>query len=374
MLVAFDGSPEYSIPKDLPTDTLDDYREMIQDVVDKEAQGEHDPDMDFAALITKINKRKAPSGGTTRRRNAGVNSQDREPAEVPVYHSAEYVIDSEDEDDVYFDKEEQLRQRTEMRFTKEQEERLQQALATEADKKRLLSKRKGIDGALAVLSRLQESGEFDNEKDVADHERDVVDHDNRRRRAVSLDDDSDDDEDSEEDKENRRPPPKSTSDVESDEDDEEDKENHRASSKSRSDVERDQAMADATEPSASQSEPHRTLSERLAASTLTSPNKKRRAIILDSDEEDEDEDEDPFEYSDVYSRPMQSPARKRVARQQSFDEEKEVSSDGFSDGGQHLTSRRPRRAIVPMDDDSDGFSHNTHERVDSDEEGNGIEE
>lgn len=336
LVSAFDGGLKYSIPKTIPTETLHDYQELIQEVVDKETRGERDPDIDFATLIKKINKTKAPSGGT--RKRTGVNGQDREPESAPAYKSAEYVIDSEDDEDIYFDKEKRLREQTSMKFTEEQNERMKKAIAMEAEKKRLQSLRNGGASALAILSRLEKAGELENDDDMG-----ADGQDQRRQRAVSLDEDDSDDEeqDDEEDKESRRPKPKSASDVESDDD---------APASRRISM----GTAEAT----------KSLSERLASSTITSPAKKRRAILLDSDEDEDSDKEDDKEEDGA--RPTASrtkvdyePARKKVVPEDHYDE---VSSDGFSDGSQYLTSRRPRRPMAALDDDdSDGFSHGSRD-------------
>lgn len=359
---------QYSIPKTISTETLHDYQELIQEVVDKETRGERDLDLDLATLITKINKTKAPSGGT--RRRVAVNGNDREPEKAPLYHSAEYVIDSEDDEDIYFDKEKRLRERTSTKFTEEQNERMKQAVAMEAEKKRLHSLRNGGSAALAILSRLEKSGELEHDDDQG-----ADDQDKRRKRAVSLDEDDSDDgeQDDDEDKENMRPKPKSASDIESDDD---------------APTQRRISMGS--------SEATKSLSEKLASSTIASPTKKRRAILLDSDE-DEESDEGDGKVSDgagpTASRTKvdQEPARKKVVREDHYDEvssddgsqatfdddeldgfsesDGSSESDGFSGEYQHWTTRWFGRRPKPTfdDDDTDGLSHGSQAILDDDD-------
>lgn len=101
-----DDNTKYKIPRDLPTDTISEFADLIKAELDK-GPIEH-AEYNFAELIKKM-KKKVPS---TRKKSSGVNGQSHEPKEAPVYHSTEYVLDSdEDVDEDYLRAETDLRQR-----------------------------------------------------------------------------------------------------------------------------------------------------------------------------------------------------------------------------------------------------------------------
>ncbi|KAG0052952.1 Topoisomerase 1-associated factor 1 [Gryganskiella cystojenkinii] len=344
------GDLEYSIPKTIPTDTLQEHQALIEAAVEKFAQGEQDQEMDYDSLITRM-KQKPAGGGSTRKRNNGVNRQDREQEEVPMYHSAEYVIDSEDEEDVYFDREKQLRERISQRFSREQEEKMQQLLAQEAEKKRLLASKKSSVTARAILSSLSKSD--DDDQSDADPEDGA-----RRGSRVRSEDESENDED----KENRRPDAKSKSDIDSSDEDDIDGGN-------------------AGNSTSFISSGPASLTQRLAASTITSPAKKRR-IILDSDEDDEDDEDEKVpaqaqaqaqsrsSFKAAKSRP---PARK-FARQEEDSSQEDYNSDGFSDGGRADDSLQAERQRVQRSMQAALQQQLEHEEYSSDgfSEGGGI--
>ncbi|KAI1320607.1 Topoisomerase 1-associated factor 1 [Mortierella claussenii] len=123
---------QYIIPKDLPTDTLSEYQDMIDAILEEDP--ENFSHYDYSALITKINKsaKKKPSSGT----GAG---RVRAPKEPEVYRSSEYVIDSEDEDDQsYFEAEKRLRERVYVEFEQAEERHRRQ----EAENARSKSQKK----------------------------------------------------------------------------------------------------------------------------------------------------------------------------------------------------------------------------------------
>ncbi|KAF9115466.1 Topoisomerase 1-associated factor 1 [Mortierella sp. AM989] len=105
---------KYTIPKTIPTDTLSDYQEMI------EALLKEDPESfshyDYSQLI--VTKKKPKGTGT--RRAGGEGHKKNE--EVRNIHTAEYVIDSEEEiDDFYFESERGLREKKHIHFTAAEE-------------------------------------------------------------------------------------------------------------------------------------------------------------------------------------------------------------------------------------------------------------
>ncbi|KAG0036540.1 Topoisomerase 1-associated factor 1 [Podila clonocystis] len=102
-----DDSAKYKIPRDLPTDTISEFADRIKAELDK-GPIEH-VEYNFAELIKKMKKKKAPSSRT---KSSGVNGQTHIPKEAPVYHSTEYVLDSDEEvDDDYLRAETDLRKR-----------------------------------------------------------------------------------------------------------------------------------------------------------------------------------------------------------------------------------------------------------------------
>ncbi|KAG0026505.1 Topoisomerase 1-associated factor 1 [Podila clonocystis] len=102
-----DDSAKYKIPRDLPTDTISEFADLIKAELDK-GPIEH-VEYNFAELIKKMKKKKAPSSKT---KSSGVNGQTHIPKEAPVYHSTEYVLDSDEEvDDDYLRAETDLRKR-----------------------------------------------------------------------------------------------------------------------------------------------------------------------------------------------------------------------------------------------------------------------
>lgn len=112
-----DNDVRYKIPKELPTDTISDYYDLL-DTIYKDIDKEEN--YDFARLIQKINK---SSRAKPREQDSGAGARRRLEKEIAVYHSVEYILDSEDEDDVYFERERELRQRVMVTYTEAEEEK-----------------------------------------------------------------------------------------------------------------------------------------------------------------------------------------------------------------------------------------------------------
>ncbi|KAG0271557.1 Topoisomerase 1-associated factor 1 [Linnemannia exigua] len=122
---------QFKIPKDLPTDTMVHYQEIIESVA--EFAPNEEAIYDFAALITKTSK---PS--SSKKRSVG-GSRVMAVKEAVAYHSAEYVVDSEDEDDDYFAGEQAMRDRTAIDFSnaeKRHREMIENNERTKAQKQR----------------------------------------------------------------------------------------------------------------------------------------------------------------------------------------------------------------------------------------------
>ncbi|KAG0198538.1 Topoisomerase 1-associated factor 1 [Mortierella sp. GBA30] len=304
---------QYRIPKDLPTDTIAEYQEMIETIVQEEPHQDHEHD--YSTLIQRIKTtRKRASGGT----GTGRSRMEKEAA---VYHSAEYIVDSEeDEGEDYYEAEKELRKRKQVDFTQAEERhrRMEEenAKAKNQRQKAMLMARSGTVRAKALEVAASASGEADQDKeDVGEDEDDDDDDDDDDqdegdlllppRSAINLDSDEDDDD---EEKEQVQSMKKSTGDAENDlesDEDEDDGERSRLRTVRRVLVS-DSVESDLEDVGQQKNDDHArtepmSLTQRLANQTGNS--NKRRIILDDSENEDEE---------DTHSR-QGSPLKKRMA-------------------------------------------------------------
>ncbi|KAF9551130.1 Topoisomerase 1-associated factor 1 [Mortierella hygrophila] len=201
---------QFKIPKDLPTDTMQQFQDIIESV-DQDLSGESTP-YDFENLIKKINK---PS--SSRKRGIGgirVMAQQ----EVVAYHSAEYVVDSEDEDDAYFEIERELRARKAIDFSEAEKRHREMIDNNERMKAQKLKEVAQAKRAVLKGTSISLTDNGHNRKDSDDDAgRPSAFPSPPPRQKASVNLDSDDDSDLSDDMStSQRPPPKSTSDVESD--------------------------------------------------------------------------------------------------------------------------------------------------------------
>lgn len=213
-MAAVDGDDfQFKIPKDLPTDTMQQFQDIIESV-DKDSL-EESASYDFQDLIKKINK---PS--SSKRRGVG-GSRVMAEQEAVVYHSAEYVIDSEDEDDAYFKVEQELRTRKAIDFSEAERRHREMVENNERMKAQKLkeaaqAKRAALKGTSISLADHEDSEE--DSGDDAGRSSAFLSPPPRRKASVNLDSDDDDSDRSDDESTSRRPPPKSKSDVESEDD------------------------------------------------------------------------------------------------------------------------------------------------------------
>ncbi|KAF9585988.1 Topoisomerase 1-associated factor 1 [Lunasporangiospora selenospora] len=221
----------YKISKDTPTDTLAEYQDLIESVAQNSA--DFVGTLDFDELIRKVHgKRKKQSPEDAEDRSDGGQSHRiRAPKEIPVYHSAEYVIDSDDDEersnvgvDTYFEAEEQLRSRIRARFS-EAERKHQEMIETQEREKKSISQ-KLAKRKLDQQWMTQSSGKEDNEgHESSDNEDNATKSSSRTSQRpsgafISLSDSEDDSDNSNEsmddldDSDSRPMNPKSRSDVE----------------------------------------------------------------------------------------------------------------------------------------------------------------
>ncbi|KAF8932695.1 Topoisomerase 1-associated factor 1 [Dissophora ornata] len=305
-----DSGIQYIIPKDLPTDTIAEYHDMVEAILQSDASFEH---YDYSALITKINKTKKPSGTGSKR----TGQRQESIKEVAVYHSAEYIVDSEEEDDAYFDAEKRLREKTRIDFAQAEERHrrmeAENAKSKSQKQKDMLVKKFGKSDAKSTApGTLTDSDQSED-----------VDQENRPPpvplRGVGLvesDDESlrGDDEDGDDDDERRRAP-RTLSDVGSDNDDA-----------------RERAK----------------ISQAIPRQQYTS---QRRMIQLDSDESDGDKSENDGgdeDDADQATQPLsltqrlaaQTGSKRRIILEDSDDEEMGQSDHGGSQGSNDPPARK----------------------------------
>ncbi|KAF9333425.1 Topoisomerase 1-associated factor 1 [Linnemannia elongata] len=199
---------QFKIPKDLPTDTMQQFQDIIESV-DQDSL-EESASYDFQNLIKKINK---PS--SSRRRGIG-GSRVMAEQEAVVYHSAEYVVDSEDEDDAYFEGERELRTRKAIDFSDAEKRHREMIENNERMKAQKLkettqAKRAALKGTSVALTDHEDNKE--DSDDDAGRPSASLSPSPRRKTSVSLDSDDDSDR-SDDESTRRRPPPKSASDNE----------------------------------------------------------------------------------------------------------------------------------------------------------------
>ncbi|KAG9063735.1 Topoisomerase 1-associated factor 1 [Linnemannia hyalina] len=276
---------QFKIPKDLPTDTMQQFQDIIESV-DQDLSAESTP-YDFENLIKKINK---PS--SSRKRGIG-GSRVMAQQEVVAYHSAEYVVDSEDENDAYFEVERELRARKAIDFS-EAEKRHREMI--ENNERMKAQKLKEVAQAKRTVLKGTSVSLTDN-----GHNRKDSDDDAGRpsafpspppRRKTSVNLDSDDDSDLSDDKStSRRSPPKSTSDVESDDSQPSQaavtprRATNNAAVLSRRLVDLEDSDDDGYSENESEQQATQPLPEPSRTPTQTN---KRRIILEDSEDEDDD--------------------------------------------------------------------------------------
>ncbi|KAF9950151.1 Topoisomerase 1-associated factor 1 [Mortierella alpina] len=264
---------EYTIPKTIPTDTLAEYQELIESVVSQDPEQDHE--LNFNSLIKRINR----SAKVSKQSNGiGGASRQRSEKEMATYHSAEYIIDSEDEDEEYYKADKALRERKQVDFAQAEERQRrmdeENARAKSQRHKAVLMTKSGL--LKKAVGLVEDENADESEVDLLPPSS-----------AIQLDSsDEDDDDDLAEDLE--RTQPKSRSDVESDSESDAGERLSRTapavlyasrrgpvSEGDRSDTESEDEDDQATQPLS--------LTQRLAA---TATNKRR--IILEDSEEEED--------------------------------------------------------------------------------------
>ncbi|KAF9154213.1 Topoisomerase 1-associated factor 1 [Linnemannia schmuckeri] len=280
---------QFKIPKDLPTDLMVHFQEVIE-AVDQDSS-EESASYDFQNLIKKINK---PS--SSRRRGIG-GSRVMAEQEAVVYHSAEYVVDSGDEDDAYFEGERELRTRKAIDFTyaeKRHREMVEnnERMKVQQMKEAARVKRAALKGT--SISLTDDEGNKDNSDNDTGRPSAFPSPPPPRKASVSLDSDDDDDDDSDDEITSGRYPPKSTSDVESDD----------------------------GRPSQAAATPRRTTNIAAASS--------RRVIDLENSEDDNDSDNEQqaTQPLPVASRSSTQTNKRRIILEDSDDEDDEPHTQG----------------------------------------------
>ncbi|KAG0377054.1 Topoisomerase 1-associated factor 1 [Mortierella sp. AD032] len=270
---------QFKIPKGLPTDTMVHYQEIIESVV--EFSPNEEATYDFEALITKTSK---PS--SSKKRGVGGSKVGAE-KEAVAYHSAEYVVDSEDEDDEYFAGEQAMRNRTAIDFSNAEKRHREviennERIKAQKLKEAAATKRKAIKGKTISLS---DDEDEDGDGVAGGNSNDDAGRPSNsplpppRKAPVNLDSDSEDDVE-----DTRRPLPKSASDVESDDDDDQPSQatpkrvGNVSSASSRPQIDLDDSEDD--DEQATQPLPV------LSRSSIQT--NKRRIVLGDSDEDDYD--------------------------------------------------------------------------------------
>ncbi|KAG0022344.1 Topoisomerase 1-associated factor 1 [Entomortierella chlamydospora] len=261
-----DHEMKFKIPKEIPTDTLSDYQDMIETILKEDP--EHFSQYDYSQLIVTKKKPKR----TDQRREGGGGRRKKE--ELKETHTAEYVIDSEDDDDdAYFESEKGLRERTHIDFTRAEERHRKMVIENEKNKSRTQKD-------MLVKKFGPQSVATEDEQD------DTVQQNIKKPPLPKVVSDLDSDSEEEE---TRKPPPKSTSDVESDDDDSDDISLSRPTprqqySSQRKTVRLDDSSDDENNDGATQP---LSFTQRMAQA-----GNKRRIILADSDEDEDAYDSD----------------------------------------------------------------------------------
>lgn len=291
-MVAIAGDDfQFKIPKDLPTDTMVHFQEIIESV--EQDSSEESASYDLQNLIKKINK---PSSSKRRGRIGG--SRVMAEKEALVYHSAEYVVDSDNESDAYFEGERELRTRKAIDFSDAEKRHLEMVENNERVKAQKMkeaaqAKRAALKGTTVSLTDDegddQDGDSWSNSDDDAGRPSAPPTLPLRRKEAVSLD--SEDSSDNSDDDITSRSPPKSTSDVEINGSDYDGQPNQatitprsatsNAGAPSRRLVDLEDSDEDEIEQQTTQSLPGP-----IRTSTQTN---KRRIILEDSDDEDDEQ-------------------------------------------------------------------------------------
>ncbi|KAF8948577.1 Topoisomerase 1-associated factor 1 [Haplosporangium gracile] len=279
---------QFKIPKDLPTDLMVHFQEVIE-AVDQDSS-EESSSYDFQNLIKKINK---PS--SSRRRGIG-GSRVMAEQEAVVYHSAEYVIDSGDEDDAYFEGEQELRTRKAIDFTdaeKRHREMIEnnERMKAQKMKETAQAKRAALKGT--SISLTDDEDNRDNSDDDARQPSASPSPPPPWKASVSLASDDDDDDDGDDEITSRRYPSKSTSDVENDD----------------------------GQPSQAAATPRRAANNAAVSS--------RRLVDLEDSEDDNDsENEQATQPLPVTSRASMQTHKRRIILEDSDDEDDEQHTQG----------------------------------------------
>ncbi|KAF9173981.1 Topoisomerase 1-associated factor 1 [Mortierella sp. AD010] len=257
---------KFKIPKEVPTDTLSDYQDMIETILKEDP--EHFSQYDYSQLIVT---KKAPKRGGQRREGGGGR---RKKEELKETHTAEYVIDSEDDDDdTYFESEKGLRERTHIDFTRAEERHRKMVIENERNKSRtqkdLLIKKFGPQSVAT-------------EDDRGDTVQQNVKRPPLPKVVSDLDSDS-------EEKETRKPPPKSTSDVESDDDDDDISLSKPTPRQQYSSQRKTVRLDDSSDDDENNDEAMQPLS---FTQRMAQAGNKRRIILADSDEDEDADDGD----------------------------------------------------------------------------------
>ncbi|KAF9207019.1 Topoisomerase 1-associated factor 1 [Haplosporangium sp. Z 27] len=255
---------KYKIPKQIPTDTLSDCQEMIEDILKEDP--ESFAQYDYNELI--VTKKK--STGTGKKREGGEGRRKKE--EFKEVHTAEFVIDSEEEaDETYFEHEKGLRERLHVEFSRAEERHRRMELENAKNKSRsqkdLLRKKFG--------------------KQAAPSEDEYSEVEQELRRPSLPEVFSDLDSDSEIEAMIKKPLPKSKSDVESNGDEDLPRQLPSQQYKSQK---RTVRLNDSSDDDEDKDEAIQPLSftQRMAAQA----GNKRRIILADSDEDEDAADSD----------------------------------------------------------------------------------
>lgn len=283
-MAAVDGDDfQFKIPKDLPTDTMQQFQDIIESV--DQDSSEESASYDFHNLIKKINK---PS--SSRRRGIG-GSRVRAEQEAVVYHSAEYVVDSGDEDDAYFEGEQELRTRKAIDFSDAEKRHREMIENNERMKAQKLkeaaqAKRAALKGTSISLTYHEDNKENSDD----DAGRPSASSPPRRKASVNLDSDDDSDH-SDDESTSRRPLPKSTSDVESEDDQPSQAAvtSRRATNNAAASSRRLVDLEDSGDDGNSENEDEQEATQPLPVSSrMPTQTNKRRIILEDSEDEDDD--------------------------------------------------------------------------------------
>ncbi|KAI8359421.1 timeless protein-domain-containing protein [Mortierella sp. GBAus27b] len=331
----------YIVPKDLPTDTIAEYQELVETIYKDIDKGEN---YDFAGLIQKINKTGSGSKGSGR--SSGAGARHRVEKEIPVYHSSEYILDSDSDDDGYYEREKNLREQVNVEYAEAEDAKRKMdeehaRIKTIKQKEMLLKKvasRKKKKNEEKAATRSQEKGRGH------DKDNDHGDNDNH--------DDGDDDEDEQD---SIRKPPKTSSDIDdSDDNDQESAKKPKSSQKN--------GTSNAERNGHSKSSQSATISP-------PRPTPARRMIRLDSDDSDseddaqggkqdatttiavaddeEDEDEESTRPLSLTQRLAHTSVKRRIILDDSEDEDTAMEGTQRSPG----TDDRPAKKRITMEED-----------------------